>query len=1576
MSNGFVHNSPLGINLDISNNNPEISKYSRFIKNLTTAVNVNTDTGVPQLAGNNETTFTPLLSNIPVCDSLVLPNGDNYCCGSFNDTNSKETYLFVWNSLNNHFIYRINENYSCEMVYQGSCLNFQLHPENYIPQNRSELFYKCQVNLFTGLDGYIRDLIWVDGFNWQNFLSVNDSIATQSFTRDSSGPTDKFKYSNPLDAANSVVFDQCEYIQLIPRPPLGCIGITEIENNERTKNNFLLNKIWQFRVKFFDVWNRESEHGVISNLYVPTTNGCQTNAEGLPRCLKLNIEAGSPIVSKIVIEFRNCIDTNSDIPATTDWYIYDTVDKYASCGANDGKDWFDRIITLTDYDPVTNTWDYTFCADKQCTPIPVEQTNRTQNDLPITSSALVRLGNGIGLANNVVGYPAIPCEVIESFNVEYEAPTVTCKTKFCDIEFWAVIHNAFVDVNEFVYNVGGTKPNPAGGFVGGAWSWGGIGQWQGATGGVPEVSTAGTDYLQTFKGQGDGQENFFAYLEGTDFKVQGFQQLFEGGALQEWGGQQLNDSATKRQVARRIANGGYYLQHFVFRNVPLGKYLIRIAGHNNAMDSNYQNSSTYVVGTIDRANYTSNNINWGALDVYYKELEINTCDFGGSVYSISTMPMILDLTCPDPTFLTNNIRSNVYFGYLKDLLGFPVELSPVVIKNVGSDPDIDLSIASDGALTNPIPGLLNKTDHNGFWFCAFGLDGVVVINNSINFVYFVEDNTCNSPGIGFSDHVNTINADASEIPLIVSESAVPGYSKCQTVTIQGQITDCNNHPVSGIVVCYTRSKSSKTNNLGYFDIVLHNDIDTNLPTPTVLGRQLGAGADDDRIFISQNGLCAFFSCNTCEMCVDVDYNVDINDDLDCFECVACGEDMCHKIINVITTKIRFPFSNTHGLRHGSINKFGLKYYDAAGRHTFVGTDEHLVLTIPKEQQQLNQLFGKVKYTIAQRTFPDWVKYIGIYWTDQNAYIKYLNFVVSSVDINSPAPGKITLGFVSIINYNTDNNFKTNTTWEFLKGDRIEFIADENGNYFNANDPAIGILNFQIEGNIANTSGIIDYDSRLANLKIGTLIQLQRPKECNTELFYYEICSPIKLDESNRIPTTKLTGYLDVWNAYYVSRKIRYPFGGIDNAIHLYPFQFEHFSPSDLFGGACGNRGRVNTVNPYAQQYCKPMSIMESDQYSTNINGLSHFDNKNEYIFDDSNNGGITAIIPRLNYLLVICSKAAFVSVWDENTLQINSQGNVIYNANRFGRPQPFARLFGCEVVDISTISTYDGKVVYLDRNNGGLIINNYQEARDISEDKFHGYFISKLDVVSKNNNNPQKTVEKIFVAAINTESNEYTLTQFDLPIHFDPLDPKPNYINSDADVNLQAPETFAIRLDNLSMRSFYSFCPEGYNIHNDKLVSFKQGKAYNHGIRPTSSFNEFYGVKNIAVYDFVSNCDSPDLTKFYQWHEIHRSNKNWYATQISTQQGQLSEVPLNFYEIVEDFETSQFLCDILTFADPSNPMLATAGGRLVEGDTLKGQWIRVKLISDTANSDEYFELSNCVVFCSGVQKSGDDGLPK
>ena len=75
-----------------------------FIKNLTYEVNDNNTANIDE--GSNAGAFTPLESNTRLCN-LQLPTGKNFCIGYYESRELAEGYVFVWNSNNNHLIYRI-----------------------------------------------------------------------------------------------------------------------------------------------------------------------------------------------------------------------------------------------------------------------------------------------------------------------------------------------------------------------------------------------------------------------------------------------------------------------------------------------------------------------------------------------------------------------------------------------------------------------------------------------------------------------------------------------------------------------------------------------------------------------------------------------------------------------------------------------------------------------------------------------------------------------------------------------------------------------------------------------------------------------------------------------------------------------------------------------------------------------------------------------------------------------------------------------------------------------------------------------------------------------------------------------------------------------------------------------------------------------------------------------------------------------------------------------------------------------------------------------------------------------------
>lgn len=309
--------NPRVLNLDSA---PDFQKELEtfFIKNMT-------DKLVQDTAGNfslKDGLLVPLLSNKVVCVEDILPqSGVNRCIGSYESKLTNECYYFNHNSNNNHGIYKIDSD-GCTQVYLGSCLNFQWEEKYAIAEHRVYLALVSDSNDEDNRNIYKKFLIFTDGYNPIRFIDVETSIATDSF--------------------NSVTFpywktfyphcDPCEFIELATRPPYDCPKVELIDSSLSDDNltNKLLSETFQFRYRYLLTDGRVTTFSPISELIYVPTSACE-NGVGLQRCIKLTLNAGSPLVEKIQIAFRNCNGDANNPDTPTDWFLYDTIDKYDSC---------------------------------------------------------------------------------------------------------------------------------------------------------------------------------------------------------------------------------------------------------------------------------------------------------------------------------------------------------------------------------------------------------------------------------------------------------------------------------------------------------------------------------------------------------------------------------------------------------------------------------------------------------------------------------------------------------------------------------------------------------------------------------------------------------------------------------------------------------------------------------------------------------------------------------------------------------------------------------------------------------------------------------------------------------------------------------------------------------------------------------------------------------------------------------------------------------------------------------------------------------------------------------------------
>ena len=159
----------------------------------------------------------------------------------------------------------------------------------------------------------------------------------------------------------------------------------------------------------------------------------------------------------------------------------------------------------------------------------------------------------------------------------------------------------------------------------------------------------------------------------------------------------------------------------------------------------------------------------------------------------------------------------------------------------------------------------------------------------------------------------------------------------------------------------------------------------------------------------------------------------------------------------------------------------------------------------------------------------------------------------------------------------------------------------------------------------------------------------------------------------------------------------------------------------------------------------------------------------------------------------------------------------------------------------------------------------------------------------------------------------------------------------------QAPYTISFDENANAFEAFYSYFPEFMGEVNVTLFTFKNGQIWQHG---TSPYCNFYGTQYSASITNVFNTSSLDKKTWISVMET--GSAIWACPLIYTQMntggvatGQTSLL------LATDFETLEAEYQASFLRDSSSP------GGLVEGDSLKGNYMVIKFEKTSANSFVY-----------------------
>ncbi|MEO7048934.1 MAG: hypothetical protein ABI091_26765 [Ferruginibacter sp.] len=1440
-----------GLQLDVA---PQFMKdtQARYVKNLWSQL---TDLGEAGTSnGAQAGVLKPLPSNEIYCP-LQLPSGDNHAIGSFPSTETKELYVLVFNSFNNHTIFRIDGiNSTCEIVKIDPCFNFKLDPKYFIGEGQIWLEVVYLINPDTTEPISKKDLYWTDGYNYQGYLRVEDSIATNGF--------DPINY--PYFAGT---YDKCSLVRMGLPTPDDCIKLNQVPFNTETdigKNNNEKFSTWQFRILDIDVFGRPSEHGIISDLYYISNNSCLSASDQLSRCVALTFPAGNPIIDKKQIEYRNCNDEQ--------WYIDSVIDLYQ--GSNIGE-WWRRIRNpnLT-YNATTNEITYNFCKDKLCDPIDPTETNRTAPGLARTSQALTKIGKSIALANNKDGFPPFSkVNVLDKISMEVIKPVASTIGHTANIVVWIRIYNPITSGFQKVWK----KDND--------YVFGGISNGTG-------ITNIKSDYQQYFAVT--DQKGPIGYLAGTNnFAI----------------GKQYYLDTTNTFIEDTDFNSNYdkpYFLKFEFTGVPKQVYPFRLASHlADPNVSDITKTSTYIGGV-----WKFSNFNVGSKISENKEIIIDVCNSDYDTLTSGEMLLMNDLT--NPRFYGNRLNpffsqghfsdSSVADGYVNTGINTATGLpeKPVELLN--------LFIASTGS-----PNASSViTDHNGFYFAssvrpsAPGKPGLFKIN-MIGYCNCIKKSLVHATvGTNYRRYIINMNIGQQSIAPVASDCPDFDIYPCSYISVKGKVQLCNGGTgVPNLNVVLARGGIATTDSNGEFTIIAHDDVLNGFRKDSIY--IMGGGC----AFTACDGGCIEIGevlinpCNSCgERIVDTGtYEVLFISNRGLltggnYIAEITGHDWLGREGFAQTGdnfKVDIPTLN-------SIQGFGFSTVNMIipPTVTFDSWVDYVTIGITAE---LNYAGNYIEWIADKVTFVDnsgnenkaAPTQIRIDYSSLNEYNAKNNFNTTTGWAITPegTTSPRTADLVQFIR-NGDGTFFSSPITALVKYDQTGqyFLINYTDNLKDLKENAL--IRLANPNECANKDVFFELCGKYK--VINGKIQ-QNKITLNAFDTYYQY---------RQIPVPVTTGTPPDTTTVIELRQFGFPF----ESPSVTDFWGDHSSNKGKINVKNSYENEILHLN----QIALSGAATENGQ----LNYLNYFEDSNAVDFNINNTGGILYVRIKTGMAFILCQFKNFVVGFQDNIARLNAQNiiTVPSGINAFGLPERATTGdYGCQLFDKSTIRERLGLVHWLDRNKVSVLQNDFQETVDVSRyNPKNSTILSWLmpKIKYQQQYNVDNGNVRYFHAVINPANFEYILSEFTIGGN------NYVNVERDIDVTQQETISLDILAKVwktfYSFTPEYFGFLDGANS-GQLLFSFKNGIPYSHSVINQTSFNTFFGVQCERIYRFIY-CHEPANKNKNQSISVYCTADDMYWSDlIITDNRQVSRLLKEWWEKHLYFWSANFLCNSTSTTD-------------------------------------------------------------
>jgi len=1514
-------------------------EVARFIKGWTYLLSDNANIKGADIDGGfdigaNKYVFVPNKSNELFSTPINFPPGDNRSIkGGFVPETGKY-YSMIWNSNGDHSIWELDGNKrTVKMVLTNKCLNFQYDPKHFISNTR----FTYSTYTFTSKKDnteQIRTIIFfVDGFNRDRQIFVDDAIATKGFT-------------HPFFTSASECCDVCRMISMsIPRPN-GCIGISTVSRpdtpEEKAKVNAINYKVWQFRVRYIDAWGREGEHGIISDKYFNSTNNsCGNNEDLYPRCLDLSFDANCPDIVAYDIEFRICGAGNNELSGDSSWRLHDRIYRYAECnnlGVYIPEFWRRKIKTtwlspVSDtnnayYDSSTNKITYRFCADKQSTVIPDEETSRLENYLSNCSNSIFKVENKIGVAGTKRRFDPLLCSQLDKikFGVRKQEDSNCNPFVKRKIVMYGYFYNP---IDGVVTNVRKTKESKGVQCI----SYGRAG---GTNGSYTTAKDNNHHYRQAFKIGDNGTDNLVMHLINTNYYAVGVQGTIASGTFVPIG------------VQDELNTDSHIITRWEFE-VPAGIFIGAFSAPEAGLSSGFRNTSANFIGMTKMSNIG------GLINEQHEVLiDVRNGDYDSLAQVVPQAALIWDLTSYVSSGAAPNL-ANALTGYVKANNG--TNPSRVETANVSPDPGVPTTILYN----------CTKTDRNGYYFAT--TKGTIT-GNQLRLI--IDIASCP----GFSIVTDTSNNTKEYIHQDSLDVYAMTGAHTGTFKIKGYIKDCiTNKGVPNVSVIYTNGNFINTDVNGYYEIEAHGDYHR----------------VDSLIISNGNNSCIKVNCSP-DGCDSTFAPIAI----DAPDCSSPREVIVPDVLMTIAenTTTKGLMIGRYGAGVVLEDCLGMQTFVQSNDNCFVDVVDMKntsVITYDITGLNVPNKFKALSFYVTENlTYSDWME-----WDVDYAVLEDSNSMIKDISgVNVTNPTRVRIYIESLLYYTAYKS--ANTSWQVLKGDIVNIFELSNGasahiekliSYREGENYITVDYDDSMKDFITNSTGakirlMRPRKSSENDLyyQLCTKVDIVNgdvvPAQSTGDLPYsnvYRLQRAVPIYHNNTYLSPNVVENVYDMNSTVVGSRVVSKYISVpENTNNVRVSRFNHHSPSDFWGDHCWGRGRINTKNIYEKEdHLKTeISISKGISANGNINRLHQFYNEDSHVYNEQQFSSITGVVCSHNIILVICSNDYFTLVYDQTEFRVEEKTNRIISnssANRLGKPRnKVGNNYGCQIEDINTIIFRNDIVYYLDSQKCVFAANNFNDSKDFTPSSMKGWLSGKVQYhASWNKEVHESGGLKYFHFSIDPNRDELLISSAELH----QVDGA--YVNQEFSTNIYKNETYAIDLASGILKYSHFFTPEIFGemetaVLGQQLISFKNGQPWIHYPLPsgTQTYNTYFGIKCKKIYEAVFNFETI-LDKVMLYNNVYSKEHLLYVQRVVTSSGQLSRIMPKWWVKNDNVWSADFKCQSNGVVDSNLPN-QNGSRAILDGEILHGKWAKVRYVSKDDDDNKYCELNG--VSCTAYIK--------